>query len=77
MRHEGQVQLNGHAVRRLRQRLQLTQRELGLVLGISQPYVSDLERGVWLYVRTPTLARLAEALGVEVGALLCGAEPPG
>ncbi|HSF31913.1 MAG TPA: helix-turn-helix transcriptional regulator [Candidatus Tectomicrobia bacterium] len=69
------MQLNGNEVRRLRHRLHLTQRELGLVLGISQPYVSALECGVWVYVRTPTLARLAEALGVPMEEIVC--EPPG
>jgi transcriptional regulator with XRE-family HTH domain len=62
--------LNGARVRTLRQRLQLTQQELGAVVGCYQQYISALERGLFRAVRTPTLSALAAALGVEITELV-------
>lgn len=66
MRHTDTVRLNGAVVRLLRQRLHLTQRELGLAVGKYQPDISALEHGRYGAVHTPTLARLALALGVAM-----------
>ena len=64
------VRLNGSVVRLLRHRLHLTQQELATMLGGYQPYVSDLERGVYVHVYPATLAALAQALGVAMEDLI-------
>ncbi|MFI7586246.1 helix-turn-helix domain-containing protein [Spongisporangium articulatum] len=59
----------GTTIRTLREKSQLSTRELGRRAGISQAFLSQIERGV----SAPsmfTLYRLAEALGVVPGALL-------
>jgi transcriptional regulator with XRE-family HTH domain len=61
-----QTILNGARVRTLRQRLHLTQKELGVMVGCFQQHISELERGVYVHVYPTTLARLAAALGVEI-----------
>lgn len=71
----------GQIVRRLRKERALTQEELAFKAGMSVPYLSDLERGMW----NPSLAMivdLATALMVHPSDLLAelvvspGAEPP-
>lgn len=62
----------GERIRRLRKGLQLTQAELCRVSGVSQPYLSQIERGE----KTPrkvTLDALAVALDVPQGVLIGGA----
>ncbi|HEX8671697.1 MAG TPA: helix-turn-helix transcriptional regulator [Longimicrobium sp.] len=56
-------------VYRLRKELQLTQRELGLRAGLSQPKIAKIERGD-ANPELRTLGRLAGALGVSAGELL-------
>jgi transcriptional regulator with XRE-family HTH domain len=62
--------LDGSLVRRLRHRLQLTQRELGASMDWAQQYVSALECGKRLYVYPQTLAKLAQVLGVAMEELV-------
>jgi transcriptional regulator with XRE-family HTH domain len=62
--------LNGAMVRTVRHRLQLTQQELALTCGLYQQHISALERGIYTAVHTPTLAALAQALGVTMEALV-------
>jgi transcriptional regulator with XRE-family HTH domain len=59
----------GQRLRSLREKSQLSTRALAARAGISQPYLSQLERGL----SSPSMVttyRLAEALGVLPGALL-------
>lgn len=52
----------GQLIQELRSRAGLSQRELALRLGTTQPGVSRLESGA-VTIRLDTLARVAEALG--------------
>ncbi len=59
----------GAEIRSLREKAGLSTRQLAALAGMSQPFVSQIERGV----SAPSMAstyRLAEALGVLPGALL-------
>ena len=59
----------GAEIRSLREKAGLSTRQLATQAGISQPFLSQLERGV----STPSMVttyRIAEALGVMPGALL-------
>jgi len=59
----------GHAIRRARRESGLSMRALALACGISQPFLSAVERGQ----STPSIAslyRLAEVLGTEPATLL-------
>jgi len=61
----------GQIVRRLRKERALTQEELAFKAGMSVPYLSDLERGMW----NPSLAMivdLARALEIQPSDLLIG-----
>ena len=62
-------------LRVLRAEQQLTLRELEARSGVSKDTISDLERGL-RKPRPVTLAKLAEALGIEVAELLEIAHPP-
>jgi transcriptional regulator with XRE-family HTH domain len=60
----------GAAVRELRLRLNMTQRELAFRMCVARSYISKLESGR----HTPSvysLSRLAKALSVDLSALLC------
>lgn len=57
------AKLMGRAIRRLRRKGNLTQKELADACCISVQFVSMVENGV-RGVSTPTLNRIAEALGV-------------
>lgn len=70
------VRLNGAVLRLLRRRLHLTQQDLAEILGVYQPYISDLERGIVVHVYPATLDALAEALGVTMEELV-GEQRPG
>lgn len=59
----------GKRIRKARQNRELTQAELGRLLGVSQVQVSNYERGVDA-VSAWMLSRLAEALRVRPRALL-------
>jgi len=58
-------------IRQFRERegLDLTQEEVGERMGVSNAYISDLERGV-KYPSINTLIRIAKALDVRPGELL-------
>ncbi len=63
----------GRAVRERRERLGISQEELGFRATLDRTYVSGIERGT----RNPTLAtmlRLSSALGVRASRLLSTAE---
>lgn len=65
----------GQIVRRLRKERTLTQEELAFKAGMSVPYLSDLERGMW----NPSLAMivdLARALEIQPSDLLIGLAIP-
>ena len=55
----------GQNIRRFRRDADLTQIELASEVGMSQPTLSDLERGA-RDVRTEQLAQIARALGVSL-----------
>ncbi|MFS8664353.1 MAG: helix-turn-helix transcriptional regulator [Limnochordales bacterium] len=64
----------GERIRRTRVELGLSGSKLARMIGKSQPYISDLERGQ----RTPslrTLQALADALGKPITYFLSGQEP--
>jgi transcriptional regulator with XRE-family HTH domain len=67
---EGTIaRLIGAEIRSLREKAGLSTRRLAAIAGVSQPFLSQIERGV----SAPSMAttyRLAEALGVLPGALL-------
>lgn len=63
----------GQAVRRERERQDLSQERLGQLADLDRTYISGLERAV----RNPTLAtmeRIAKALGVKLSELVAEAE---
>ena len=65
--------LNPDALRAIRERSGLTVTDLARLSGISQPHISNLERGN-RRATPPTIKVLADALGVPMMALL-GPEP--
>jgi transcriptional regulator with XRE-family HTH domain len=71
------MRLNRHALRVIRERSGLSLTELARTAGISQPHLSNLERGR-RQASPATVRRLADALRVPVPALLADDEaPPG
>ena len=54
----------GHAIRQLRRKKGLTQKQLAKLAGIRQPTVSDVENGKRSF--TDVLLRLLNSLGVEL-----------
>ena len=63
----------GERIRKRRQAMKLTQRELGKVLGLTSQHISAIEQDK----RTPslnTLAKVAEELGVSIDYLVTGKE---
>jgi len=67
--------VNRHALRVIRERSGLTLSALALLAGISQPHLSNIERGR-RQASPALLLRLAESLKVPVVALLTEAEAP-
>lgn len=67
--------LNPEALRAIRERSGLTESELARLSGVSQPHLSNLERGR-RGARPPTIKALADALQVPLTALL-GPKPEG
>lgn len=55
----------GDEIAKLRKSKGLSQKELALLCGVSQPMISGLEVGAESEMKTSTLYRLAEALGVS------------
>ncbi len=66
----------GSNLRALRNRQGWGQQELARRAGITQPVISVLESGRQERARSDTLAKLAEALGVEVGDFFAEGTPP-
>ncbi len=66
----------GSNLRALRNRRGWGQQELARRAGITQPVISVLESGRQERARSDTLAKLAEALGVEVGDFFAEGAPP-
>jgi ribosome-binding protein aMBF1 (putative translation factor) len=64
---EGIAQHIAARVRSQRRALRWTQRRLAEVAGTHQPIVSQIERGALARVGPETIARVARAVGVEVG----------
>ena len=63
----------GAAVRHFREKVQLSQEDLGFESGLDRTYISGVERGV----RNPTvksILRIARALGVKPSAIVRRAE---
>lgn len=63
----------GQAVRRAREKLELSQEELSFRSELDRTYISGIERGV----RNPTvrtISRIAKALGVRPSRLMLAAE---
>lgn len=60
----------GERVRKRREQLGLSQRELARVSGISQPTISNIERGVQEEVTTTVLRPLARALQCSADLLI-------
>lgn len=67
--------LNRHALRTLRRTRRLTQQALAEAIGVYQPDISNLERGVHTDVSTARLAALAQALGVPMERLVAAGRP--
>ncbi len=72
---EGDMSI-GSNLRALRNRQGWGQQELARRAGITQPVISVLESGRQERARSDTLAKLAEALGVEVGDFFAEGTPP-
>lgn len=60
-----------------RKDLDIDQRELGRRVGVSNTYISNIERGYSKNVTADVLVKLAEALGVSVTYLLGLTDAPG
>ena len=71
----GDMSIGGN-LRALRKRRGWGQQELARRAGITQPVISVLESGRQERARSDTLAKLAEALGVEVGDFFAEGAPP-
>lgn len=66
------VEIDGAALRRLREAAMLSQAALGDLAGMNMATISRLETSRRQMVYRGTIRRLAEALGVEPRALLKG-----
>jgi HTH-type transcriptional regulator / antitoxin HipB len=65
----------GALLKREREARGLTQKELGEKSGISETYISRIERGMVGMPHRPTLEKLAGPLGIEVSAFYLAGEP--
>jgi len=57
-------------IKELREKLRISQQELGEKAGFNQQEISNIERGIRKRFTTDELQSLAAALGVSVGRLL-------
>lgn len=64
------VEMLAKNIKRLREAQGLTQKELGLTAGLSQPYISELETGTKENPPIETLQKLAAALRTSVAKLM-------
>lgn len=62
----------GNRIKELRKNRKLTQQDLAEILGITQSYMSDLEKGA--NISNDKLVKLADALGTSVDYLLYGGD---
>jgi transcriptional regulator with XRE-family HTH domain len=65
----------GSVIRRMREHARLTQREMAMRVGTSQPHISDIERGTGL--QGPTflmLAKVARACGLSLSMAVEGGD---
>lgn len=63
----------GHGIRQARQHSAMSMRTLAQVCGVSQPFLSEVERGISM-PSIATLYRIADALGVQPSTLLPSAD---
>jgi transcriptional regulator with XRE-family HTH domain len=66
----GGIPINGAAVQAIRERTGYSGAELAEKAGIDRTYLIRIERGERQHVSPPIARRLAEALGVPLGAVL-------
>ena len=66
---EADARFVGKAIEIERTKAKLTQGDLAQLSGISQPHISNIEKGTWL-PKLNTVMLIAEALGVDINALL-------
>lgn len=62
--------IDGKRIRDLRKNAGLTQRELGLLIGVQQTTLGRFERGE-IYLSLPKFGALCAVLGVSADYLLC------
>jgi transcriptional regulator with XRE-family HTH domain len=72
----GPAQTLGQRIREVRRRNDVTLRELAQQVGVSESFVSQVERGV-ANPSMATLRRIADALGESVASLFVGTESSG
>ncbi|WP_240942257.1 helix-turn-helix domain-containing protein [Planosporangium thailandense] len=72
----GPAQTLGQRIREVRRRKDVTLRELAEQVGVSESFVSQVERGV-ANPSMATLRRIADALGESVASLFVGTETSG
>ena len=61
---------NGNLLREFREARGMPQRQLAVLLGVTQPYLCGLENGRRLDLFSSRLAYIAEFLGVEMSDLM-------
>ena len=66
---EADARFVGKAIEAERAKARLTQGDLAQLSGVSQPHISNIEKGTWS-PKLNTVMLIAEALGVDVNALL-------
>ena len=64
----------GNTIAMCRNRANLTQQDLAERVGVSVPFISNVERGT-KFPKLETLCSISEALNVSFEALLCGDSP--
>ena len=66
----------GEKIRQLRKELNLTQEDLGNMIGVQKAAINKYETGVVVNLKKSTIAALAKALRVSPVELLSPEEPP-
>lgn len=64
----------GNTIAKYRNQSNLTQNQLAEMVGVSVPFLSNVERGI-KYPRLETLCTISKALHVSIDALLCDDSP--
>lgn len=65
---------NGELLKTRRTKMRMSQRQMAVLLGVTQPYLSGLESGKRLDIFSSRLADIADFIGVEVKDLLVRVE---